>query len=156
MKHSKVRGAYCLGIFQNGKDATTLLGGISYLISLSIVGEAYFSYCSLLYVLSHSCFYCTGIIVRNTLVTYDRQHEMVGFWKTNCSDLWNRLNLSPPPPSPSGLVNTNSTGSMYPTLVPTGSPGYNASGTVYYYPLPIFYMPVNHSFSFSNYRVAYF
>ncbi|XP_015056416.1 aspartic proteinase-like protein 2 isoform X3 [Solanum pennellii] len=96
-RHSKVRGAYCLGIFQNGKDATTLLG---------------------------------GIIVRNTLVTYDRQHEMVGFWKTNCSDLWNRLNLSPPPPSPSGLVNTNSTGSMYPTLVPTGSPGYNASGEI--------------------------
>jgi len=27
MKHSKVRGAYCLGIFQNGKDPTTLLGG---------------------------------------------------------------------------------------------------------------------------------
>lgn len=28
MKHSKVRGAYCLGIFQNGKDPTTLLGGM--------------------------------------------------------------------------------------------------------------------------------
>lgn len=28
MKHSKVRGAYCLGIFQNGNDPTTLLGGI--------------------------------------------------------------------------------------------------------------------------------
>ncbi|XP_049401186.1 aspartic proteinase 36-like isoform X1 [Solanum stenotomum] len=96
-RHSKVRGAYCLGIFQNGKDATTLLG---------------------------------GIIVRNTLVTYDRQHEMVGFWKTNCSDLWDRLNLSPPPPLPSGLDNTNSTGSMYPTLVPTGSPGYKASGEI--------------------------
>ncbi|XP_006339969.1 aspartic proteinase-like protein 2 isoform X2 [Solanum tuberosum] len=96
-RHSKVRGAYCLGIFQNGKDATTLLG---------------------------------GIIVRNTLVTYDRQHEMIGFWKTNCSDLWDRLNLSPPPPLPSGLDNTNSTGSMYPTLVPTGSPGYNASGEI--------------------------
>jgi len=27
VKHSKVRGAYCLGIFQNGKDPTTLLGG---------------------------------------------------------------------------------------------------------------------------------
>ena len=26
--HSKVHGAYCLGIFQNGKDPTTLVGGI--------------------------------------------------------------------------------------------------------------------------------
>lgn len=28
MKHSKEHGAYCLGVFQNGKDPTTLLGGI--------------------------------------------------------------------------------------------------------------------------------
>ncbi|XP_075096687.1 aspartic proteinase 36 isoform X1 [Nicotiana tabacum] len=97
-RHSKVRGAYCLGIFQNGKDATTLLG---------------------------------GIIVRNTLVTYDREHETIGFWKTNCSELWGRLNSSPPPPAlPSGLDNTNSTGSMAPTLVPSGSPGYNAPGEI--------------------------
>lgn len=27
IKHSKVEGAYCLGVFQNGKDPTTLLGG---------------------------------------------------------------------------------------------------------------------------------
>ncbi|XP_066334594.1 uncharacterized protein [Miscanthus floridulus] len=26
-RHSKVDGAYCLGVFQNGKDPTTLLGG---------------------------------------------------------------------------------------------------------------------------------
>ena len=32
MKHSKVRGAYCLGVFSNGNDPTTLLGGISYLV----------------------------------------------------------------------------------------------------------------------------
>ncbi|XP_017413751.2 aspartic proteinase 36-like isoform X1 [Vigna angularis] len=50
-RHSKVRGAYCLGIFQNGKDPTTLLG---------------------------------GIVVRNTLVMYDREQEKIGFWKTNC------------------------------------------------------------------------
>ncbi|KAM3344149.1 aspartic proteinase 36 isoform X1 [Capsicum galapagoense] len=97
-RHSKVRGAYCLGIFQNGKDATTLLG---------------------------------GIIVRNTLVTYDRQHEMIGFWKTNCSELWDRLNLSPPPPPlPSGSDSKHSTGNMNPTLVPSGSPGYNAPGEI--------------------------
>ena len=35
-----------------------------------------------------------GIIVRNTLVTYDRQNLKVGFWKTNCSELWHRLNMS--------------------------------------------------------------
>ena len=32
MKHSKVRGAYCLGVFSNGNDPTTLLGGIAYLV----------------------------------------------------------------------------------------------------------------------------
>ncbi|KAL9245822.1 hypothetical protein vseg_019427 [Gypsophila vaccaria] len=58
-KHAKVPGAYCLGVFQNGNDPSTLLG---------------------------------GIVVRNTLVTYDREHLKVGFWKTNCSELWDRLN----------------------------------------------------------------
>ncbi|CAM8901010.1 unnamed protein product [Rhodiola kirilowii] len=77
-RHSKVRGAYCLGIFPNGKDPTTLLG---------------------------------GILVRNTLVMYDREHSKIGFWKTNCSDLWETLHMSnappptptppPPPPTPS-------------------------------------------------------
>jgi len=32
MKHLKVRGAYCLGVFSNGNDPTTLLGGIPYLV----------------------------------------------------------------------------------------------------------------------------
>nr|XP_016451006.1 PREDICTED: aspartic proteinase-like protein 2 isoform X2 [Nicotiana tabacum] len=88
-RHSKVRGAYCLGIFQNGKDPTTLLG---------------------------------GIVVRNTLVTYDRENERIGFWKTNCSELWDRLNLSPsppPPPLPSGLDNTNSSANLTPALAPS-------------------------------------
>ncbi|XP_010933525.1 aspartic proteinase 36 isoform X2 [Elaeis guineensis] len=41
-RHSKVRGAYCLGFFHNGQDATTLLGGqfqiglINFDISLSV------------------------------------------------------------------------------------------------------------------------
>ena len=34
-----------------------------------------------------------GIIVRNTLVTYDRHNEKIGFWKTNCSELWERLHI---------------------------------------------------------------
>uniref|UniRef100_A0A0D6QXC1 Peptidase A1 domain-containing protein n=1 Tax=Araucaria cunninghamii TaxID=56994 RepID=A0A0D6QXC1_ARACU len=64
-RHSKVHTAYCLGIFQNGKDPTTLLG---------------------------------GIVVRNMLVTYDRGNERIGFWKTNCSELWERLQSALPPP----------------------------------------------------------
>ncbi|CAA0838864.1 Eukaryotic aspartyl protease family protein [Striga hermonthica] len=85
-RHSKVHGAYCLGIFQNGKDPTTLLG---------------------------------GIVVRNTFVTYDREHEKIGFWKTNCSELWERLHPStaPPPPS-SGTDEVNSTMDTSPSVVP--------------------------------------
>ncbi|XP_027107629.2 aspartic proteinase 36-like [Coffea arabica] len=92
-RHSKVRGAYCLGIFQNGKDPTTLLG---------------------------------GIIVRNTLVTYDREHEKIGFWKTNCSHLWERLHISnAPPPLPSELNNTNFTSNVSPATAPADQPLYN-------------------------------
>ncbi|KAA8522620.1 hypothetical protein F0562_013019 [Nyssa sinensis] len=85
-QHSKVRGAYCLGIFQNGKDPTTLLG---------------------------------GIMVRNTLVMYDREHGKIGFWKTNCSELWERLHIFGAPPTvPSDLDRTNSTTDISPTLAP--------------------------------------
>ncbi|KAL6513347.1 hypothetical protein OROGR_020833 [Orobanche gracilis] len=84
-RHSKVHGSYCLGIFQNGKDPTTLLG---------------------------------GIIVRNTLVTYDREHEKIGFWKTNCSELWER---TVPPPLPSG-TNENSIMDMGPMMAPIEPP----------------------------------
>lgn len=84
-RHSKVPGAYCLGIFQNGKDPTTLLG---------------------------------GIIVRNTLVMYDREHEKIGFWKTNCSELWERLHMVvAPPPVPSASNRTNS--DVSPAMAPT-------------------------------------
>ncbi|XP_047938052.1 aspartic proteinase nepenthesin-1-like [Salvia hispanica] len=97
-RHSKAHGAYCLGIFQNGKESTTLLG---------------------------------GIIVRNTLVTYDREHEKVGFWKTNCSELWERLHLSPAsPPLPSDTDEVNSTTGISPNLAPTGPPQPQAPGEV--------------------------
>ncbi|KAF7828655.1 aspartic proteinase-like protein 2 [Senna tora] len=91
-RHSKVRGAYCLGVFQNGKDPTTLLG---------------------------------GIIVRNTLVMYDRENSKVGFWKTNCSELWERLHLSASPPSQSpksdeaNSTGANSTGAFTPAVAPS-------------------------------------
>uniref|UniRef100_A0A1J3CJ94 Peptidase A1 domain-containing protein n=1 Tax=Noccaea caerulescens TaxID=107243 RepID=A0A1J3CJ94_NOCCA len=76
-RHSKVRGAYCLGVFPNGKDHTTLLG---------------------------------GIVVRNTLVVYDRENSKVGFWRTNCSELSDRLHMDgSTSPSPATLPSNVST-----------------------------------------------
>ncbi|KAG7531476.1 Xylanase inhibitor N-terminal [Arabidopsis suecica] len=83
-RHSKVHGAYCLGVFPNGKDHTTLLG---------------------------------GIVVRNTLVVYDRENSKVGFWRTNCSELSDRLHIDGAPPPA--------------TLPPNGSnPSRNSSSDV--------------------------
>ncbi|KAA8537821.1 hypothetical protein F0562_027599 [Nyssa sinensis] len=90
-RHTKVRGAYCLGIFQSG-DPTTLLG---------------------------------GIIVRNTLVTYDRKNKKIGFWKTNCSELLKRLHVSgavPGAPAPVVSYQRNTTIGLPPTLAPSGLP----------------------------------
>ncbi|CAN1135722.1 Aspartic proteinase 36 [Linum perenne] len=93
-RHTKVSGAYCFGIFQNGKDPTTLLG---------------------------------GIIVRNTLVTYDRENDKIGFWKTNCSELWKRMQVpgAPAPPPSTNLHNNNTSNSgenMAPVQSPNGLP----------------------------------
>ncbi|KAG9152578.1 hypothetical protein Leryth_022960 [Lithospermum erythrorhizon] len=96
--HSKEHGTYCLGIFQNGKDSTTLLG---------------------------------GIVVRNTLVTYDREHKKIGFWKTNCSELWQRLQLPGiAPPMHGGSVKPNSTADISPSLAPSGPTKININGIV--------------------------
>ncbi|CAA3021514.1 aspartic ase 2 isoform X1 [Olea europaea subsp. europaea] len=97
-RHSKVRGAYCLGVFQNGKDPTTLLG---------------------------------GIVVRNTLVTYDREHEKIGFWKTDCSKIWERLHISTSPaPLPTISNTTNTTTDMAPRLAPREPPRYDIPGVI--------------------------
>uniref|UniRef100_A0A6N2LPC6 Peptidase A1 domain-containing protein n=2 Tax=Salix viminalis TaxID=40686 RepID=A0A6N2LPC6_SALVM len=91
-RHSKVHGAYCLGIFQNGKDPTTLLG---------------------------------GIVVRNTLVFYDRENSKIGFWKTNCSELWERLHVDGAPPlAPSSSYVNNSSTEMPPSMAPTDQQHY--------------------------------
>ncbi|XP_030499375.2 aspartic proteinase CDR1 isoform X1 [Cannabis sativa] len=91
-QHSKVRGAYCLGVFPNGRDPTTLIG---------------------------------GIIVRNTLVMYDREHSKIGFWKTNCSELWERLHITGSPPTMAPApVEKNSSSEVPPTLAPNESPDY--------------------------------
>ncbi|KAK7406492.1 hypothetical protein VNO78_08119 [Psophocarpus tetragonolobus] len=88
-RHSKVRGAYCLGVFSNLNDPTTLLG---------------------------------GIVVRNTLVMYDREHSKIGFWKTNCSELWERLHVSDaPPPLPPKSEGTNSTKAFEPSVASSPS-----------------------------------
>lgn len=87
-RHSKVHDAYCLGVFQNGRDPTTLLG---------------------------------GIVVRNTLVTYDRSKERIGFWKTNCSELWETLQIhGAPSPAPSTTYNRDVTIGLSPALAPSG------------------------------------
>ncbi|CAL1410646.1 unnamed protein product [Linum trigynum] len=100
-RHTKVSGAYCFGIFQNGKDPTTLLG---------------------------------GIVVRNTLVTYDRENDKIGFWKTNCSELWKRLQVpGAPAPAPNSLhMNNASNGSQNVPLVqpPNGLPTKHIPGEV--------------------------
>jgi hypothetical protein len=64
----------------------------------------------------------TGIVVRNTLVTYDRHNEKIGFWKTNCSELWERLNISGAP-SPAPSSDTGSQADMSPAPAPSGLPG---------------------------------
>ncbi|XP_022768689.1 aspartic proteinase-like protein 2 [Durio zibethinus] len=88
-RHTKVSGAYCLGIFPN-TESTTLLG---------------------------------GIVVRNTLVTYDRGNDRIGFLKTNCSELWRRVHFSGVP-APAPLVSQSNDTNMdiTPTLAPNESP----------------------------------
>jgi hypothetical protein len=64
----------------------------------------------------------TGIVVRNTLVTYDRHNEKIGFWKTNCSELWERLHIGgAPSPGPSG--DPSSQADFSPAPAPSGLPG---------------------------------
>ena len=61
-----------------------------------------------------------GIIVRNTLVMYDREHSKIGFWKTNCSELWERLHVTgASPPVPSSSNGNNSTIESPPSEPPT-------------------------------------
>lgn len=65
---------------------------------------------------------CVGIVVRNTLVIYDREHTKVGFWKTNCSELWARLHVSDAlPPVPPNSEGTNLTKAFEPSVAPSAS-----------------------------------
>lgn len=72
----------------------------------------------------------TAIIVRNTLVTYDREHEKIGFLKTNCSDLWKALRASPASaPFPS---RTNEALEVAPMVAPAEPPMPVAPGKICY------------------------
>lgn len=54
---------------------------------------------------------------------YDREHSKIGFWKTNCSELWERLHMSgTPPPLPSISNKENTTAENSPSLAPGGLP----------------------------------
>jgi len=102
-RHSKVEGAYCLGVFQNGKDPTTLLG---------------------------------GIVVRNTLVTYDRHNDKIGFWKTNCSELWERLHVGgAPSPAPSSDPQAD----FAPAPAPSGLPEFDVGLITVYMSINVTY-----------------
>ncbi|PHU04611.1 hypothetical protein BC332_25433 [Capsicum chinense] len=70
-----------------------------------------------------------GIIAHNSLVTYNRKNERIGFWKTKCSELCDRQNSSPPPPSlstpvVSSLDNQKYNTHMSPSPAPSGPPRY--------------------------------
>lgn len=72
-------------------------------------------------------FVCIGIIVRNTLVVYDREQTKIGFWKTNCAELWERLQTSiAPPPLPPNSGVRNSSEALEPSVAPSVSQ-HNAS-----------------------------
>lgn len=64
----------------------------------------------------------TGIVVRNTLVMYDREQEKIGFWKTNCTELWERLqeSIAPSPLPPNSDVSTP-TEALEPSVAPSSS-----------------------------------
>ncbi|GMI82680.1 hypothetical protein like AT5G43100 [Hibiscus trionum] len=95
-RHTKVSGAYCLGIFPNS-ESTTLLG---------------------------------GIVVQNTLVTYDRGNDRIGFLKTNCSELWRRVQFSgAPAPAPLVLHSKDTSMEIPPVLSPSVSPSNVLSGS---------------------------
>lgn len=62
---------------------------------------------------------------------YDREHAKIGFWKTNCSELWERLHISDTPtPVPQNSKGTNLTGAFEPSVAPSASQYNLQQGTV--------------------------
>lgn len=76
-------------------------------------------------------FHLAGIIVRNILVTYDRQNQRIGFWKTNCSHLWEALHMDVTPSSmPSASHDKNYTGENSSAASSSAPQSYNLPGPV--------------------------
>lgn len=66
-------------------------------------------------------------------MTYDRQNQKIGFWKTNCSQLWEGLQshgapLPAPLPAPSVSDNHTSNGGLSPGPSPSGLQYYTLPG----------------------------
>lgn len=94
-------------------------------------------------------FVCVGIVVRNTLVLYDREHKKIGFWKTNCSELWERLHVSDaPPPVPPNSEGTNLTKAFQPSVAPSASQHniHQGNNIIFYY--SIFILSINEDVMF--------
>lgn len=63
-------------------------------------------------------------------MTYDRADNKIGFWKTNCSELWKSLNNEhAPPPASNGQ---NMSGEIAPDIAPAGLPQTVLPGRVRY------------------------
>ncbi|EMS64773.1 Aspartic proteinase-like protein 2 [Triticum urartu] len=80
----------------------------------------------------------SGIVVRNTLVTYDRHNEKIGFWKTNCSELWERLQ-SGGAPSPAPSSDPGSQADLSPAPAPSGLPEYDVGLIAVYMSINVTY-----------------
>lgn len=52
-------------------------------------------------------------------MTYDRERQRIGFWKTNCSELWKRLHIKDAPAGPSTEGIEGSAGTQ-PASAPNG------------------------------------
>ncbi|KAA3488757.1 protein ASPARTIC PROTEASE IN GUARD CELL 1 isoform X2 [Gossypium australe] len=105
-------------VFNNGKKL--LLSPENYLFRHSKASGAY---CLGIFPNSEPTTLLGGIVVQNTLVTYDRGNDRIGFLKTNCSELWRRVNFSGAP-APTPLVSPSKDTKMEipSVLSPSGSP----------------------------------
>lgn len=65
---------------------------------------------------------------------YDREHTKIGFWKTNCAELWERLHITnAPPPTPPNSEVTNSSKTLEPSVAPSALQHNVPSGIVGYW-----------------------